>query len=955
MPYKLRPKKDPMASLSSIFYFIFLIFLPLKIQTTITVQGNNEDPQKTFAFPVGSVAVDTIANTTYYAADITVDKAGVAKEFALSSFNQQTNILTPITPQTTTINITQQNQPNPLYDAGFSALAVMNIGGDSLPVVLTKDQPNQVFMFETVSSTNSSILLSTPINDAHATPTPASALSLLATDNNGHIFTCTTPQSAPFGATGSGVAVIVRGFKQENEVQVRAFQQVDATTGNINNPPIALALDVTSALVTMNNIPLNSITPTFLYWDSTLQCFYLGLNATSGAASNAGLLSVVVGYMSGHKLTLVPLVASSAFDGTNNDLLIGAQTANQTINIANIATMHTSGNSSYLMLLGNGTASTNLQIFPLIQSNNPTTQGTIASKNATEQNVFVAGAGAIPIYQNTLILEQATTPADLPLLTDPLLNIGGGINLPGQISSMYTVGDSLYVTIKNSSDPLLNGLYQTNAIIENTNGAIVGWTQWKPVIQLDTNVIFTSLNRTTNLLTLLVTDSTDIANTILYTQWITATNNNSTLAPLSDFLNLYNITNHNIMQTTAFIPAQTPSIASGSVVLFLEEQAVILSLITQTTPTGLEKQLRTADFAAVQMFTNSTISSTPDANTMVIEGSEIGTLGIPTCACIAYNSSTNDGWLVVGGTQGCIIFCTPTGKGWPLDSGIGNQFANIPIGYTSHIFLPIQNIQKVAATDGFLYILTNDTLYRAPLQPALLNTNDTPLTLVVTTQHPSFGNNELHFTTMLVSGPLVLLGTTSGLFANAPTTAIQTVTPTDNWQAITLPESAMSVKDILWISSSGYEGDCTNNQGSDVYVYTQDKANQYGRINRLYVLPTATAVNGNTISVFDDRRVETVDSQFLDFGKTYNAVAFNGNSFFAGNNSSAIQFNFNTVTIPPTLSLAAPQTVNGHNPFLGLTQWTLPVALRTSIAGLNPITGHGGWLIADIQQLYINQ
>ncbi|HTM05765.1 MAG TPA: hypothetical protein VL201_00835 [Patescibacteria group bacterium] len=928
-----------MRSISVLVLCLSVFYVP--VHSIIIVKGNNQSGGATFAFPVKKIVEDSVSYLLYTAAE--THTVGAAKEFALACVDQTTGICTPLAAELVTLNILEHNQPNPLYDNAFKDIAVMHLAGESLPVVLTQDNLNQLFMFESTFPSNISILQSAILNDAHLVPTPALSLSLLATDNNGHILTCTTPASGNFGDEGSGIALVVRGFKKENDTQVRAFQQVNAITGRVEDPPIAVPFDRTAPFLAFEDNPLVSLMPTSFWWDDALQRLYIGIAGTGPAGASAGIRAIAVARLSGHQLFVEEFVPQTAFDGNNNDLLIGKKGSNQAVAVVDLVTMHTSGKTAYLIVRGSGNTSNDIQVIPLVQSNDPALHGKAADKNSLSEDIFVPGGGNMLTYQKTVTPIPATTPEQLATQADPMTVPGGGIVLQGAVTSMKTVGDTLYATIDNDTAPELNGLYQTTAIIESNNGKIVGWTEWQPVLLPNAITHFGVINRKTGTINMLIEDNNETANVLLQTQWQPSTKNNSTVAPLNDFLQI--ASDSNIVQKFLYFPAKTPGILAGSCGVFLYQKSVALSFITHTVVNGIQRQTTAAEFASTQILTNDIESTTFDANTLFIKKDKLADIGIPTCACIAYATTTDDAWFVVGGTQGVALFSTSTGDGWSLDAGIGNNFVNLPGDYTTVHTRAIQNVQNISCVDGFLFILTDRTLMRLSLSPQTLL--QAPLTTIAEIQEAPFSNLQ-SFTTLLTAAPVALLGTTEGLWINIPDSNITSLNNKNSWHRVLLPESGVSIEEFSVINKTGYIGDSTNNQGSTVYVYSKDQATKIGRINRLYCAPTQhDIVENNTIQLFNDRRLEKISSHILDLGIPFQKVQYNGNSFFSVNNKNGLPI--------ATFSIAAPETADGHNPYLGLTQWVIPFLLHAPVAGFHTVAGHGSMIIADSQQLYVNQ
>lgn len=914
------------------------IWIPISLYSTIIVKGNQESGKSTFTFPIDIIKEDSKSYLLYTAAGD--HQPNLAKEFSISYIDQTTGLCVPLTPSKVTLNITESNQDNPLYDNSYKDLTVMHIAGESLPVLLTKNNLNQVFMYENTFPSNISILQSSPIKDAQQTI--ALSLSLLSTDNNGHIITCTTPSSGLFGDEGSGIALIIRGFKKENDAQVRVFQQLNAVTGNPADPAVAFPLDRNSQFFTVGNNPLVSITPTVFWWDDILQRWYIGITGTGNTDPNDGIRTIAIARLSGHQLIIDELVPASVFDGTNNDLLIGTKGSNQNGNVTDIITMHTSKNTAYLIVRGNQNKSSDIQAIKLVQSDDQTLQGKIADKNSNLQDIYKTSIGSLAVYQKTLTPVPATTPAQLPSSTNPGTVPGDGIVLQGTITSMKAIGDTLYVSTSGSVNAALNGIYQTTAIVEPINGNITSWTAWEPVLLQNKNISFATVNRKTGTLNSLQTDDQGEVNTIVQTQWIQAKDTNSSVAPLNDLLQ-ENKTS--LLQKCIYFPATTPGLGAGSLSVFLYQQKAIVSFLTHTTTDGLQQQTTASTFTDVQTITDQTNNIIFNANTLYINKNDLSSIGIPTCSCIAYASSTNNAWLAFAGTDGITLLATPQGKGWPLNEGIGDNFSNLPTTYTSFFSKKIKNVKQLCCVDGFLFILTDTKLLRMPLDPnVLLNA---PVSTIADSDAAPFANVGA-FTNIMASGPLVLLGTTNGLWFNSPGSNSTTLDNASDWQQAILPESGPCIQDFTVVSKTGYQGDATSNQGAIVYVYSKDVSLQTGRINRLYCNPTINnRVEQDTIQVFNDQRLEGIPSHLLDLGTACSLA----------NNSKSMFFCLKSKQHVPiaTISITAPETADGHNPYLGLTQWVIPLLLIAPVAGFNAIAGHGSILIADSQQLYVNQ
>lgn len=173
-------------------------------------------------------------------------------------------------------------------------------------------------------------------------------------------------------------------------------------------------------------------------------------------------------------ITFTPIAPDTAFALENLQNIIGVLSASsQTLTINHIRVMHASTGPSYLIINGgngdNSTLGGTLYALPLVDLSDPTNilQGTIADKNSA--------------LINYKFVTPATSPAQMPLSSDPAVRIGTGsvtISANDVINDIQVIGDTVYVSVNNTlSANTDSGILYSQALFDET-GKIIRWTPW---------------------------------------------------------------------------------------------------------------------------------------------------------------------------------------------------------------------------------------------------------------------------------------------------------------------------------------------------------------------------------------------------------------------------------------------------------------------------------------------
>ena len=193
------------------------------------------------------------------------------------------------------------------------------------------------------------------------------------------------------------------------------------------------------------------------------------------ALASGGRSIVTASVDSSGIISFADIAPDSAFALNNLDNMVGVfSNTPQSLAINKVRVLHASTGPSYLIINGgNGTINGlggAIFALPLVDLGDPTnpTQGTVADKNSA-------------LDANFKFVTPATTPAGMPLDTDPAVIVGtGSLALPftGLISDIDVIGDTVYVSIDNDpASTTEGGILYSQALFDET-GKIIRWTPW---------------------------------------------------------------------------------------------------------------------------------------------------------------------------------------------------------------------------------------------------------------------------------------------------------------------------------------------------------------------------------------------------------------------------------------------------------------------------------------------
>lgn len=208
--------------------------------------------------------------------------------FALLPADQ--NKLAPFIKEKAFINLDKKTeQDNPLLHKGLRHLVLISkndIAGMQshveLPVVVTQDEPNIIYLFESNRPEEKiSLMRSAPVTDGLG----RIAGEIVALEaGGGYVFAAVSPVGGSFGDIGSAIAVFMRGF-------VKYIEPEDSPDAGKEKTNITFQQIATMAL-DRRLMPIQKDTHVLLRWDESLGRLFIAYKSQSGAG--LGLQGVAV-------------------------------------------------------------------------------------------------------------------------------------------------------------------------------------------------------------------------------------------------------------------------------------------------------------------------------------------------------------------------------------------------------------------------------------------------------------------------------------------------------------------------------------------------------------------------------------------------------------------------------------------------------------------------------------
>ncbi len=892
-------------------FFLIIYFINNPIFATIL-----ESPT-----PIGPIAFSQAAGLFFVGASQI--SSGTASSYALSVAGKDNDALTGIAPEFIYMN--GQEISNPLYGSQIALLATTAVMQtepdrqvDSLPAVTLATDPDHIYITTSYTQgANPTLVMSNQLIDANGLP--VGAINSLCGSIQGSLFALVSPNSGTFGDTGGGLV---------------GANLIATQTGYLQcnfSPPSQI--DRTSPYVAING-PLQSINPTSLYVSTyktsrsmqeiNIGTLFASFTIKTGANPTNGGLSVLttLGEVGG-QIALAPIVATSAI---TQDSIIATTNANTFVSAHFISTLFPSVGTNYLVVVG-GVGPENqtpINVFALPLTSN----GMLASVNS----VPITIVNNFNFFLQREFIVPAVNPGDLYTSSSIQAQVGGGI-APGTITSLYTSGDSVVITVFETATQA-PGIFYSQALFDTSN-KISAWTPWQRAVQtqgLPKATVYSPAGQQF----WYTTEINGELQTLVRTSW----NKNST--SLCQLLNetlpeqqagLQGFTD--LVYTSPFFSQAVGSRVSAA--LFTGYQTVILA---QTAADLLNLLTPTSSYPTIIELTDGTFNAySAPTQYIAMTGGVLQNLEAIIASTVVTDGSQS--WIVVGGNGGLAILALPDG------TGIGNGAIQENFsGFSTQLYWqPLGNytqVRKLLSQDGNLYVLTDTLFERVQITPALINKSIPFASSNLATASTLANGLYLFFSDMIISGPMVIIATSSGLITTGNGASITTA-PSQaamNWKVISMPETTGCATRFFPLTQTGQQTDlylAPPGVSGNFYVLAGNVSLDQARIYRYVITYSDSGINDNTIQLFNDFFIANKPSFFINIG-AYRNFFYTDGLLWSTSRSRYIETPLFEQSLPINFKIGSRAKVSPLNGFFSDVD-------AHSIGQLQRPSGLGSWII----------
>ena len=788
--------------------------------------------------------------------------------------------------------------------------------------MLTSD-PTKVYFITQYTQPPSTVVVSPAIPDAAGNPT--SGIQALSGSGMGSFFTAVAPQAGAFGDAGSGISL--------------GIITTTTQTGEIAPAAVATPVDRTSSLVaTSTALPLATLDNPLLYTsyyikkhmgeDEYVGTLFAGFHAVSGSDVSSTVRAVVSSYtqIGASFLALQPIVAVSAL-GT--DSIIGAAAPDTEVTIHQLATLFPSIGTQYLVVVGgvgpDNTDPVNVYAMPL------TSQGQLASINQPPLTIYSASI----FFDQRQFVTPATSPSDLYTSTDTPAIVGGG-SAPGAITGLFTTGDSVCISVVNAETGFASGIFYSQALFDN-DLRICGWTPWQRALYPATISSFVAFDNTLNIFWYGNTLGGE-EHSIVRTGWQQGT------TQLSQAVAEQFPPAQGGLQGVCDIPYSSCLISTASYNAFAiltGNKAVAFAQTAQVVDNQLAPQIGWQ--TVVRCADGNLNNLTTPAQFVYSAGGALNDLGPIITAAATF---TDVNWILVGGNGGLAVLAEADGSGIPLQS-IGGGFLGLSTTLSWRQLGNYTNVRKIVTDGASIYVLTDTTLERFTISQDVVSGAVAFTAVRLATAEQLLTGPYSFFSDIVISGPLAILATSSGLLRSS--SAIGSATSQDNvgWTTITMPESTGVATRLLPITITGKPSGLFNaTSPGNLYVLSADPGNNQARIYRYVVTYGTGSIDTNTVQLFDDEFIKNRPTFLIDIG-TYRNYFYTDGVLWSTSRSKYIEQPLFAQAFPPNFK-------DGMKPKMSDTPGFF-TSLTNSIGAIQRISGLGAWVIPGDFGLVVHQ
>lgn len=792
--------------------------------------------------------------------------AGTAEK-ALTILHES-GIVQGIVPEVATIEHSTEKVANPLFNEPVEHVACISMGIS--PLIVTKKDPSIVYMIDNYySAAATSIIRSSPIIDVNGKK--AEKICKVTTGEDNKIFAAIVgAEGTHFGDTGSGIALLMP-YQQENENKVKQnyigqviHQLVEdqektdkKKNGNqsqladrvVKKQTFAYACQYDSPHLMIGK-PLSSIARiNDMCWSQTLQCLFIALDATAADDQESGAYGVAVARLVDKKrLEFSPIIAPKS---VSSDKKISVATKGNCarVSIDAVAIMCSSTLHHYLITCSNNDGVSTVCSYPLV------THFDRAGHPQTQEDVH----GTIACFDDPHT--SPLTSDDIPHDGLPSCQVGGAGILPGTISSMNVVLDTVFVSIKESGSGL-PGIFSSQALFDH-QGNISSWTDWQRVAGITNPVDFFTVELPQ--MTIRYLTMHDDYTQVRTVSWQKNSENNSLAKTITDAYQP-----DGVLSIRDF-PIVYKGLGNSSIMGITGKS--MFSLVT----TGIMRdgQLEPiTSYAQENLVTAGQTRTVPGyplifhskKNPALEKLGHITSLEIATCG--------NQSYLVIGGMGGLAIMSHNDGSGWDTNAGLSPDLSEL-FSMDCHLIGSYRLVKKILCDNQMLYVLTDKKLDRIDLNE--IDIVSGTIKSITLADEKTF---RARMFDLLVSEKVALLATSSGLYRTGNQSSVRDAACAYDmkWTKVPLAEAVDPIVHLLPVTKSLCPTDIARSSGGYVYAIGSYVGASKTTVHRISV----KGVDSNPI---DDQTVQEIvlsdgsRHPFKTFNSLKNTLLTNGSTF----------------------------------------------------------------------------
>jgi len=788
-----------------------------------------------------------------------------AQEFSIAMSTRFSPQVIPLMPEMIIVE-GQKDQKNPLYDDAILHAAIMT--NDNMAVV-GQAAPKQIAYVERLLyPAGRSIMMSESLLDAEGKTT--SGIKALSAMTDKIVVAAVAPHDGLlFGMPGSGIALIsadtikimVEQPVEEGQEKKEPKEQTKLVFRQLNTSAEqeeikAIPFDKGIKALAYNHELASMDDKVVMHWDSWLRTMYFGISGQTGAKDDAGICSVVALNIVEKSIQVKPLIAPELFSNNKNEI-IGAKGAHAQVTIHGLKTMHAEmpqpdrmGLSYLIVHGGNGDAqSTKRTIYALplvnkidsqegIQADDQIVHATVAQRSdmpllhlqiAPRKPFVLKVSYGVNAQHNAQLYTTEQAEKNAPA------HVGAGPVPYGDVTNMFVVHDGVYAVIGKPDSGYLPQVCYSEPIYDALS-RIVCWTQWKTIFTTNQEIIDAGLDA------------------MAYQLYVITKDNNATVLNKSKWESSQDKTN----QLTTAVNKEFPQ---G------------LQLLADYSDQGYMLAASSKKIAIIpQSLIDASIGLTDSSASLIVNSSgALTALEYPTTSAVVQIDSVQH--LCAAGIGGIVIA--------PCTDPVVDQLQFASLGSYKYV-------RKLIAVDDCLYVLTDKTIDRINLRASDICANKLSVTCIVDLRM-QLKNQYATISDMVVSGKLLLLATSLGLFRNVSGTDVTQCARSLPLQAVELPEESCAISHLYTVSTTGRTTDVSKSNGM-VYVITGSRSKDRARLHRLAINDTHQhAVNDATVQLIQDCIINGTRCEFRNLGAYYDHIFTQGTLFLNARNKDATQ------------------------------------------------------------------